>query len=266
VEVVSDVPELGENLQDHLQIRSVYQISGAGTLNERMNSLFGKASIAAEYLFKRSGPMSMAPSQLGIFTRSNDRFNTANIEYHVQPLSLDSFGEPLHKTPGITVSVCNLRPESRGSSHIQSADPNHAPLIDPNYLSAEGDKLVAADSLRLTRQLMSAKALAELNPIETKPGLDMATQDDLIRAAGDVATTIFHPVGTARMGVDDGAVVAPDLRVRGISGLRVVDGSVMPNIVSGNTHAPITMIAEKASDMILRGSGVTVRCRGEKHQ
>jgi choline dehydrogenase len=194
--------------------------------------------------------MAMAPSQLGIFTKSSPEYETANIEYHVQPLSLDAFGEPLHKFPAITVSVCNLRPESRGSSHIRSNDPRDFPAIKPNYLSTVTDQHVAVESIRHARQLMATKRMAEFSPMEIKPGTDITEPDELKRAAGDIATTIFHPVGTAKMGSDEFAVVDDQLRVHGIGGLRVVDASIMPTITSGNTHAPVTVIAEKAADMI----------------
>ena len=192
----------------------------------------------------------MAPSQLGIFTRSDPSFDTANIEYHVQPLSLERFGEPLHDFPAITVSVCNLRPESRGSVHIASSDFQVPPAIRPNYLSTPGDKRVAADSIRQARKLMATRRMSEFAPHEIKPGANIAEDDDLAKAAGDIATTIFHPVGTAKMGSDSMAVVNDRLQVHGIGGLRIADASIMPNIVSGNTHAPVTMIAEKAADII----------------
>lgn len=251
IDVLHELKGVGENLQDHLQIRTVFRIEGAKTLNEWSNSLLGKMSIAAQYLLNRTGPMAMAPSQFGIFTKSAEQYETANIEYHVQPLSLESFGEPLHPFPGITVSVCNLRPESRGTCHIVSTDPGTHPAIKPNYLSTEGDRLVAADSIRHARKLMATDRLKEFNPQELKPGPDLTSDDDLAKAAGDIATTIFHPIGTTKMGSDDMAVVDERLRVHGIDGLRVVDASIMPTIPSGNTHAPVTMIAEKASDMIL---------------
>jgi len=251
VELVHELPGVGENLQDHLQIRTIFGITGARTLNETSRSITGKLSIAARYFFNRSGPMAMAPSQFGIFTRSADTFETANIEYHVQPLSLDAFGEPLHPYPALTISVCNLRPESRGTCHIRSADPSTPPAIRPNYLSTEGDRLVAADSIRHARKLMATKRLAEFAPRELKPGPEVSSDADLARAAGDIATTIFHPVGTAKMGHDPMAVVDDTLKVHGIGGLRVADGSIMPTICSGNTHAPITMIAEKAAMMML---------------
>jgi len=251
VELVHELPGVGENLQDHLQIRTIFGITGARTLNETSRSITGKLSIAARYFLNRSGPMAMAPSQFGIFTRSADTFETANIEYHVQPLSLDAFGEPLHPYPALTISVCNLRPESRGTCHIRSADPSTPPAIRPNYLSTEGDRLVAADSIRHARKLMATKRLAEFAPRELKPGPEVSSDADLARAAGDIATTIFHPVGTAKMGHDPMAVVDDTLKVHGIGGLRVADGSIMPTICSGNTHAPITMIAEKAAMMML---------------
>lgn len=251
IPVVKDMAGVGQNLQDHLQIRTVFKITGGDTLNERQASLFGKAKIALEYAFKRSGPMAMAPSQLGIFAKSDKSFETANIEYHVQPLSLEKFGDPLHDFPAITVSVCNLRPESRGAVSIVSPDPSVAPDIAPNYLSTEADKRVAADSIRHARALMATKRMAAFTPQEFKPGTHIASDEDLAKAAGDIATTIFHPVGTAKMGSDSMAVVDDQLRVHGVQGLRVVDASIMPTITSGNTHAPVMMIAEKASEMIL---------------
>lgn len=245
---------VGQNLQDHLQIRTVFRIEGARTLNDRYSTLAGRASIALEYALLRRGPMSMAPSQLGIFTRSGPEHETANIEYHVQPLSLDAFGSPLHRFPALTVSVCNLRPESRGTCHIRSADPADPPEIRPNYLSTPGDRQVAIDSIGHARRLMSTSVLRPHNPVELLPGADVEGEEDLMDAVGRIATTIFHPVSTARMGVDDGAVVGPDLRVHGLDGLRIADAAVMPTIPSGNTHAPVTMIAEKAADMILAAS------------
>ncbi|QUS55459.1 GMC family oxidoreductase [Pseudovibrio brasiliensis] len=246
IDMVLDQPQVGENLQDHLQIRSIYKVQNTVTLNQRANSLIGKAKIAAEYALSRSGPMSMAPSQLGVFTRSDSSFETPNIEYHIQPLSLDKFGEPLHEFPAITASVCNLRPDSRGSVHIGSGNATAHPKIQPNYLSEESDRRVAADSLRLTRTIMETKAMAEFSPEEYLPGAHLVSDEDLAIAAGDIGTTIFHPVGTCAMGT----VVDERLKVKGIEGLRVVDASVMPRIVSGNTNSPTIMIAEKASDMI----------------
>jgi choline dehydrogenase len=252
IEVLQDIPGVGSNLQDHLQIRTIFRISGAQTLNELQASWRGKARIALQYALYRRGPMSMAPSQLGIFMRSDPRYATPNLEFHVQPLSLDRFGQPLHDYPAITVSVCNLRPESRGTVRITSSDPRQHPEIAPNYLSTENDRLVAAESIGAARRLMATKRLAIYSPIELKPGPGVAEPQDLIRAAGDIATTIFHPVGTARMGSDRLAVVDPELRLRGVERLRVADASVMPTIVSGNTHAPAVMIGEKAAEFILR--------------
>jgi choline dehydrogenase len=216
----------------------------------------GKLKIGLDYALKRSGPLAMAPSQLGIFTRSSPEHETPNIEYHVQPLSLDAFGQPLHRFPALTVSVCNLRPESRGSVHITFPDPVARPAIRPNYLSAVADQRVAVDSIRHARRLMATRRMAEFKATEIKPGPEVDGEEALLRAAGDIATTIFHPVSTARMGVDPGAVVSPALTVNGIAGLSIADASVMPTIPSGNTHAPVTMIAEKAAEMIrarLRG-------------
>nr|WP_111300675.1 GMC family oxidoreductase N-terminal domain-containing protein [Paracoccus saliphilus] len=251
---VHDLPGVGENLQDHLQLRTVFRITGARTLNDRARSLWGKAGIALEYALRRTGPMAMAPSQLGIFAKSSDAFDTANIEYHVQPLSLGKFGDPLDDFSGLTVSVCNLRPESVGHCHITSADPTAGPAIAPRYLSSPADRQVAIDSLRHARRLMQTQRMAAFQPQEVKPGAHLQSDEDLAQAAGDVGTTIFHPVGTTRMGTDPMAVVDPQLRVHGLSGLRIADAGIMPSIVSGNTHAPVTMIAEKASGMILQAA------------
>jgi choline dehydrogenase len=249
VPVVHDLPGVGANLQDHLQIRAVYKVQGARTLNTLANSLVGKAAIALEYAVSRSGPMSMAPSQLGAFTRSDPSMPHPNIEFHVQPLSLDAFGQPLHTFPAITASVCNLNPTSRGSVHIKSARFEDAPAIAPNYLSTQEDRKVAADSLRVTRNIVAQPAFARYQPQEFKPGAQYQGDDELAQLAGDIASTIFHPVGTTKMGRADDpmAVVDPQLRVRGIQGLRVVDAGVMPTITSGNTNAPTLMLAEKAA-------------------
>ena len=257
IAVVQDLPGVGANLQDHLQIRSVYKISGPAniTLNTLASTRLGKARIGLEYLFKRTGPMSMAPSQLCAFTRSDAAQAYPNIQYHVQPLSLDAFGEPLHTFNAFTASVCNLAPTSRGTVHIKSPNYQDAPAIAPNYLSTEQDKKVAADSLRVTRRIVSQSALAAYQPEEFKPGVQFQTDADLSRLAGDIATTIFHPVGTTKMGRDDDAMAVVDshLRVRGIRGLRVVDAGVMPVITSGNTNSPTLMIAEKAAQWIQAG-------------
>jgi choline dehydrogenase-like flavoprotein len=208
-------------------------------------------AIGLEYLLKRSGPMAMAPSQLGIFTRSSPEFETPNLQYHVQPLSLDKFGDPVHPFPAFTASVCNLRPQSRGSIHAVSDDFRKQPAIRPNYLAAEADRTVAADSIRLTRRIVAQAPLQPYQPQEFKPGPAYETEDELVRAAGEIGTTIFHPVGTCRMGADSESVVDPQLRVRGIERLRVADASVMPTITSGNTNSPTLMIAEKAAALIL---------------
>ena len=249
VDVVHDLPGVGANLQDHLQIRSVYKVKHAKTLNTLANSWWGKAKIGLEYAMSRSGPMSMAPSQLGAFTKSDPAREWANIQYHVQPLSLDAFGEPLHKFPAITASVCNLNPSSRGSVTLKSPDFKVPPAIAPNYLSTEEDRKVAADSLRVTRRIMSQPAMAVFEPEEFKPGVQYQSDEELAKLAGDIASTIFHPVGTTRMGREDDpmAVVNSHLQVRGIRGLRVVDAGVMPSITSGNTNSPTLMIAEKAA-------------------
>ena len=215
-----------------------------------MATLLGRARVGLEYLFNQSGPMSMAPSQLGAFAKSDARFETANLEYHVQPLSLDAFGEPLHTFPGITASVCNLRPESRGSVHATSPEWNAAPAIRPNYLGAQGDQAVAADAIRLTRRIMAQPALGAHAPEEYLPGEAAQSEDELVAAARRISTTIFHPVGTVAMGPEASAPLDARLRVRGVDGLRVVDASVMPTIVSGNTNAPVMMIADKAAAMM----------------
>ena len=244
------LPGVGENLQDHLQMRMIFKVQNAVTLNQKAGSLFGKALMGAEYLLFRRGPLAMAPSQLGAFAKSDPGRETPDLQYHVQPLSLDKFGEPLHGFPAFTASVCNLRPESRGSIHIRSADFREAPVIKPNYLTAPRDRSVAASAIRLTRRICAAPALARYQPDEYLPGAEIEGDEDLARAAGDIGTTIFHPVGTCKMGGDDLAVVDPRLRVHGLQGLRVVDASVMPTITSGNTNSPTIMIAEKAADMI----------------
>lgn len=253
IEVRHDLQGVGRNLQDHLQIRLVYGVQGIGTLNEQVGSMFGKGRMGLEYLLFRKGPLSMAPSQLGVFTRSDPRYATPNIEYHVQPLSLDKFGDPLHPYPAITASVCNLRPSSRGEIRLKSADMAMPPSIRPNYLSTEEDRTVAADSIRVTRKICAAPALARYITRELKPGPDILEERDLVHAAGELGTTIFHPAGTCKMGpsTDGRAVVSPALQVHGLEGLRVVDASIMPSITSGNTNSPSIMIAEKAADMIL---------------
>jgi choline dehydrogenase len=257
IPVVHELPGVGENLQDHLQIRAVYAVDGARTLNTLAASWFGKARIGAEYLFRRSGPMSMAPSQLGAFTRSSPERTFPNLEYHVQPLSLDAFGEPLHGFDAFTASVCNLNPTARGHVRIRSPKADDAPSILANYLSTPEDRQVAADSLRLTRRIAAMPALARHRPREVKPGPQYESDEDLARLAGDIGTTIFHPVGTCRMGpVDDPmAVVDSRLAVRGLAGLTVADASVMPTITSGNTNAPTLMIAERAAEWLRAAAG-----------
>ena len=250
ITVQHELGGVGGNLQDHLQIRCAYKVEGVETLNERANSLIGKMGIGLEYFLFQRGPMTMAPSQLGAFAKSDPSYETPNIQYHVQPLTLDKFGEPLHTFPAFTASVCNLRPESRGTIRLKSADPYASPSIRPNYLSAERDKQVAAQAVRYTRNIVSQPALAKYKPEEFKPGLELETQEDLVRAAGDISSTIFHPIGTCKMGDDPMAVVDTRLRVHGLRGLRVVDASVMPTITSGNTNSPTLMIAEKAAEMI----------------
>lgn len=244
------LPSVGENLQDHLQLRVIYKVHDTLTMNQMANTWFGKAKIGLEYLLKRSGPMSMSPSQLGVFAKTDPSFETANVQYHVQPLSLPKFGEPLHDFPAMTASVCNLRPESRGHVHITSPSAADQPEILANYLSADADKRVAADSIRLTRRIMAAPAMQPYAPEEFLPGPDLTSEDDLVDAAGNIGTTIFHPVSTCRMGTDEGSVVDGRLRLRGIDNIRIADASVMPSITSGNTNAPTVMIAEKGADMI----------------
>jgi choline dehydrogenase len=261
IAVVYDRPGVGENLQDHLQLRMIYKVAGARTLNEACHSAAGRIGMALQYALLRRGPLTMAPSQLGLFTRSDPGRDRANIEFHVQPLSLDRFGEPLHRFPAFTASVCNVQPTSRGQLRLRSADPAAPPAIAPNYLSTEEDRRVAADSIRTARRIVAQPALAPYHPREYLPGT--AVGDDeaaLVKAAGDIGTTIFHPVGTAKMGRDSDptAVVDATLRVIGLDRLRVIDASVMPAITSGNTAAPTMMIAEKGAALILAGAKVTV--------
>ncbi|GGD21489.1 GMC family oxidoreductase [Aureimonas glaciei] len=251
IDTLVDRPSVGENLQDHLQLRCAYRVTGIATLNEKASKLWGKAMIGLEYLARRTGPMSMAPSQLGVFTRSDPSYETANLQYHVQPLSLEKFGEAVHAFPAFTASVCNLRPESRGSIHVDSPDHRRQPQIRPNYLESFADRRVAADSIRITRAIVGQRALQPYRPEEFKPGPSYQSEEELVAAAGAIGTTIFHPVGTCRMGADPGSVVDPELRVRGVRGLRVADASIMPTITSGNTNSPTIMIADKAAAMIL---------------
>ncbi|MEQ1519308.1 MAG: GMC family oxidoreductase N-terminal domain-containing protein, partial [Usitatibacteraceae bacterium] len=261
IHVEHDAPGVGENLQDHLQLRMAFKVQGVRTLNEWASSLLGKAQMAAQYALFRTGPLTMAPSQLGAFAKSDPAQPSANIEFHVQPLSLDKFGDPPHPFPAFTASVCNLRPESRGHIRIKSADSLQAPLIQPNYLSTEQDRKVAVDALRLTRKIAGAAALAKYQPQEFMPGTAMQSDAELVTAAGNVGTTIFHPVGTCKMGPasDSGAVVDARLRVHGIGRLRVVDASIMPAIPSGNTNSPTIMIAEQGS---IHGAPVGQRQQG----
>ncbi|MDP2410266.1 MAG: GMC family oxidoreductase N-terminal domain-containing protein [Pseudolabrys sp.] len=255
IALLLDKPGVGANLQDHLQLRTIFKVSGVKTLNAMSASAFGKLTMGMDYVFRRRGPMTMAPSQLGAFTKSDPGQDRANIQYHVQPLSLDRFGEPLHVFPAFTASVANVRPTSRGTLTLRSSDPAAAPKIAPNYLSTAEDRRVAADSIRVTRAIVAQPALRKYAPVEYLPGAGISSDDEaaLEKAAGDIGTTIFHPVGTARMGRDDDAraVVDARLRVIGIDGLRVIDASVMPSITSGNTNSPTMMIAEKGAAMIL---------------
>jgi len=252
IALVHDLPGVGENLQDHLQIRSVYKVNNTVTMNLRANSLFGKMKMGLEYLLFKSGPLTMPPSQLGAFAKSDLDQPTANIEWHVQPLSLDKFGDPLHRFNAITPSVCNLQPSSRGHVRINSNDAYDYPAITLNYLSTEADRQVAITGLRFTRKIMAAKALEKYEPLEWKPDPDLRSDEDLLQAAGDLGTTIFHPVGTCKMGNDAMAVVNDRLQVHGVDNLRVIDASIMPRITSGNTNAPTVMIAEKGAEFLIK--------------
>ncbi len=255
--VVLDRAGVGENLHDHLQLRAIYKISGARTLNSTYHSPAGRIGMMVQYALLRRGPLTMAPSQLGLFTRSDPGRERANIQFHVQPLSLDRFGEPLHRFPAFTASVTNVQPTSRGHLRLRSPDPTVPPAIKPNYLSTDDDRRVAADSMRTARRIAAQPALAPFHPQEFLPGPAVGNDDAaLLKAAGDIGTTIFHPVGTAKMGrdTDRTAVVDGTLRVIGLDRLRVIDASVMPSITSGNTAAPTMMIAEKGAALILSGA------------
>ena len=253
IEVVHDLPGVGENLQDHLQLRPVFRVEGVRTLNEDYARLWKRAAMALEYAFLRTGPLTMAPSQVGVFTRSSPDYATANLEFHIQPLSLDKWGEGLHPFPAFTASVCNLRPSSRGSVHVIHPEAGTPPAIRPNYLSTDEDRRVAADAICLARRIVGQEPLRRFRPREVTPGAELTTEEELVKAAGAIGTTIFHPVGTAKMGVesDPHAVLDERLRVRGIERLRVVDASAMPRITSGNTNSPTVMIAEKGAAMVL---------------
>ncbi|MCC7016181.1 MAG: GMC family oxidoreductase N-terminal domain-containing protein [Rhodospirillales bacterium] len=257
IPVRHELPGVGENLQDHLQIRCAFKVHNTRTLNELTHSLWAKLGMGLEYILFRSGPLTMAPSQLGVFAKSDPGRETPNLEYHVQPLTLNKFGDPLDPFPAFTASVCNIRPTSRGTVRIKSRDPGDPPAIRPNYLSTPEDRLVAADAIRLTRRIVATKALARFAPEEFRPGPDVTGDEDLARAAGDIGTTIFHPVSTCKMGPDPMAVVDERLRVRGLAGLRVIDASVMPTITSGNTNSPTLMIAEKGAAMVLQDRRAT---------
>ncbi len=254
IDVLLERPGVGANLQDHLQLRLIYKVQGITTLNERYHAPLGFVRMLAEYALFRRGPLTMAPSQLGLFTRSDRDQPRANLQYHIQPLSLDRFGEPLHKFPAFTASVCNLRPTSRGTLRLRSREPADSPLIKPNYLSTDEDRRIATSAIRLTRRIAAQPALARFNPEEYLPGAAARDDDEagLVKAAGDIGTTIFHPVGTAKMGLssDPMTVVDERLRVTGIEHLRVIDASVMPAITSGNTNAPTMMIAEKGAALL----------------
>lgn len=250
IDVVHHLPGVGANLQDHLQVRTIFKVKNTVTLNRRVNSLVGKAAMGLEYLLFKTGPLTMPPSQLGAFAKSETTRASPNMEWHVQPLSLDKFGDPLHRFDAITPSVCNLQPTSRGHVRLKTPNPLDAPAITLNYLSTEDDQRVAIAGLRATRRIMAAKALARFEPEEWKPGPAIDTDEQLAQVAGDLGTTIFHPVGTCKMGPDELAVVDDRLSVHGISGLRVIDASIMPRITSGNTNAPTVMIAEKGAEFI----------------
>lgn len=251
IPVTHDAPGVGQNLQDHLQIRTIYTVQGVPTLNTIVHSWTGKLKMVMEYALFQKGPMSMAPSQLGVFAKSNPNRTRANVQYHVQPLSLDRFGEPLHRFPGMTASVCNLQPTSRGYVHITSPDIARPPEINCRYLSTEEDRQVAVESIHLTRHIMSQPALAAYRPQEYKPGPTVVSDAQIEQAVGDIGTTIFHPVGTCKMGRDKLAVVDPYLNVHGIKGLRIADASIMPTITSGNTNSPTLMIAERAAQLMI---------------
>ncbi len=251
VAVSHELPGVGENLQDHLQVRLIYKVSNTRTLNARARTVLGKAAMGLEYLLFRTGPLTMPPSQLGAFAKSRPELPMPDLEWHVQPLSLDKFGDRLHSFDAITPSVCNLRPSSRGSVRIRSADSAEAPAIAPNYLATDEDLAVAVAGIRFTRRIMSSPALEKFSPVEWKPGPSVASDEELRSAAGDLGTTIFHPVGTCKMGHDDMAVVDDRLRVYGVSRLRVIDASIMPTITSGNTNAPTVMIAEQGARFLL---------------
>ncbi|MEM7404714.1 MAG: GMC family oxidoreductase N-terminal domain-containing protein [Pseudomonadota bacterium] len=254
IDVHLELPGVGENLQDHLQIRTIYSVENTVTLNRRARTLWGKAAMGIEYALFKTGPLTMPPSQLGAFAKSDESQASANMEWHVQPLSLDKFGEPLHTFDAITPSVCNLRPTSRGHVRIKSPDSSVYPAIALNYLSTPEDRAVAVAGLKHTRRIMAADALARFAPTELKPGAEVRSEDDLARAAGDLGTTIFHPVGTCKMGPDPQAVVSDRLAVHGVKNLRVIDASIMPTITSGNTNAPTVMIAEKGAEFVLEDS------------
>jgi choline dehydrogenase-like flavoprotein len=258
IAVAADRPGVGENLHDHLQARLIYRIQGARTLNQIYHSFWGRAGMYLDYALFRHGPLSMAPAQLGLFTQSDPGRDRANLQFHVQALSLDRFGEPLHTFPAITVSVCNTQPTSRGYVRLRSSDPTAAPAIKPNYLATPDDRRVMADALRTARRISTQPAMARYQPVEILPGSPEANDDaTLLKAAGDIGTTIFHPVGTAKMGrvTDPSAVVDERLRVIGVEALRVIDASVMPTITSGNTAAPTMMIAEKGAQMVREDAG-----------
>ena len=256
IPVAHALSAVGEDLQDHLQLRMIFKVSGLPTLNRIASSLMGKAGMALQYGLTRRGPMTMAPSQMGGFTRSSSAVATPDLEFHVQPLSLDRFGQPLHSFPAFTATVCNLRPQSRGQVRLKTADPLAAPAIQPNYLSAPADRAVAVEAIRLVRRIvLDSRAFVPYQPEEFRPGPALQSDAELEQAAAEIGTTIFHPVGTCRMGPDAAAVVDPRLRLNGMAGLRIADASIMPSITSGNTNAPTVMIAEKAAAMILEDAG-----------
>jgi choline dehydrogenase len=250
IDVRLDLPGVGENLQDHVQPRQMFKVQGTKTLNEKANSFFGRIGMGLEFALQRRGPLAVGPAVMNVFTRSDPSQELPNIQYHVIPATYPKLGEPPSPFPGFTASACNLRPTSRGFVRIKSADARTYPSIRYNYLATVDDQRVAVDSIRLTRRIVAAPALARFGAQEIMPGLHAQTDDEVLAAAREVVSTVYHPVGTCKMGPDNLAVVDERLRVRGIAGLRVADASVMPNLVSGNTNAPTIMIAEKASDMI----------------
>tara|TARA_Y100001980_G_C14537420_1_gene314393 strand:- start:527 stop:1978 length:1452 start_codon:yes stop_codon:yes gene_type:complete len=253
IEVVNELKGVGKNLQDHLMFRPVYKLKNIKSLNRDIESLYSKFKMGMQYIFKQSGPITMGASQVCAFTKSDPSRATPNLQFHVQPLSTDILGvTSMHDFEGITPTVANIRPTSRGEINISSSDSRDNPKIKMNYLSTEDDRIVAAKSLKLVRKIMlETRTFKKYQPEEYRPGVHITEDEELVKAGSDFTQTIFHPVGTCKMGNDDSAVVNDKLSVHGIQNLRVIDASIMPNITSGNTNAPTIMIAEKGADMIL---------------